>query len=584
MMQSPPLPPAEQDPEHLLLRAIAEIIPDSIYVKDLEGRMLFANRACLDLIRLPREAVIGKRDDEWHPDPVEAARFMANDQAVMRSGRTAYVEEPMTTAPGMQRIFLSTKAAMRDASGAVTGLIGISTDITARKRGEAALERSERRFRAAVRAMEGVLWTADSEGRFGDDQAAWSRLTGQEPEAYRGLGWLDAIHPDDALEAREAWLGAVAERRPFVSEHRLRRRDGGWCTCAVRAIPVEGPMNEVVEWVGVHTDVSQERATQFRLAEAIEQLSLALDIGEIGVWSFDPEGERLEWDDRMRSLFGIEPAADIDMTSFMEGIHEEDRLTFQEHFRVAREAGVGAVFELEFRIRRRVDGKIRWLTARGQQLPFGGGSGGRIIGTTRDVTSRREREEQVHGLLRELSHRTKNILAVIQAIARQMATTSRDPAQFRTRFEARLQAMSRALDLLVERHWHGATIHDVVRSQLAEDVDRVAHSGPVLFLKPDAAQNLGLALHELGTNAASYGALSTDAGHVELDWRVENGEFTLRWREIGGPPVEPPKVKGFGQTLMQRLALGGSSSLDFRPDGVVWEMTAPIAHVVGTPP
>ncbi len=181
--------------------------------------------------------------------------------------------------------------------------------------------------------------------------------------------------------------------------------------------------------------------------------------------------------------------------------------------------------------------------------------------------------------MRELSHRTKNILAVIQAIARQTANTARDMADFRRRFEARLHAMSRSLDLLVERHWNGATIHDVIRAQLGEDAARVEMDGPTLFLKPDAAQNLGLAIHELATNAASYGALSTREGRVSAEWAIEGDVFRFGWRERQGPPVKPPTVKGFGQTLMQRLALGGESRLDFHPDGVVWSMTAPIGHV-----
>ena len=579
--QSYPGPQEARRSESEFLRAVVDFTPDLIQVKDAAGRLVFANKACLAMIGRGVEDVLGRPVGAWHGQPDESGPIEANDRRVLDSGDTLLTEELFTDPQGRRRVFLSTKAALRGDDGTITGLIGISTDITQRKQSEQAHRRSETRFRAAVDAMDGVLWTADATGARTGDETGWTRLTGQDGAEAAELGWTHVVHPEDVPATLAGWRAAVAAGEPYQFEHRVRRRDGRWRLCTVRAVPVADQYGQIVEWVGVHTDVTEERENQTRLADTLQQLSLALDIGEIGVWSYTPEGLTLDCDDRMRGLFGVAPDEPLDTARMKALVFEEDLPRLSAQIGQATREGVGAVFESEFRIRRSDTGEVRWITARGQQVAQPQAAEVRFIGTCRDVTSRREREEQVRGLLRELSHRTKNILAVIQAVARQTVMNSRDIADFRPRFEARLQAMSRSLDLLVEHHWHGATLHEVVRAQLGDEIGHVSLDGPVLYLKPDAAQNLGLAMHELTTNAVNYGSLSTQEGRVEVTWRIEDGHFHLSWREVDGPPVTPPVTKGFGQTLMQRLALGGESELRFEPDGVVWEMTAPIGHVLG---
>ena len=578
--QKQPGPQEARRSENDFLRAVVDYTPDLIQVKDAAGRVVFVNRACLAMIGRGAEEVLGRQVGAWHAQPDETGRIEANDRRVLDSGDTLLTEELFTDAAGIRRVFLSTKAALRGADGQITGLIGISTDITQRKQSEQAHRRSETRFRAAVEAMDGVLWTADAKGARTGEETGWTKLTGQDSAEAAQLGWTRMVHPDDVPATLAGWQAAVEAGEPYQFEHRVRRHDGRWRLCTVRAVPVEDQHGQIVEWVGVHTDVTEERENQTRLADTLQQLSLALDIGEIGVWSYMPDGPILDSDDRMRGLFGVAPHEPLDIPRMKALVFDEDLPRLLHEIGQATREGVGAVFEAEFRIRRSDTGEVRWLTARGQQVAQPRGAEVRFIGTCRDVTSRREREEQIRALLRELSHRTKNILAVIQAIARQTVMTSRDIADFRPRFEARLQAMSRSLDLLVEHHWHGATLHEVVRAQLGDEIGHVSLDGPMIYLKPDAAQNLGLAMHELTTNAVNYGALSTQGGRVEVTWRIEDGDFHLSWREVGGPPVTPPITKGFGQTLMQRLALGGESELRFERDGVVWEMTAPIGHVL----
>ena len=192
---------------------------------------------------------------------------------------------------------------------------------------------------------------------------------------------------------------------------------------------------------------------------------------------------------------------------------------------------------------------------------------------------RDERETHVRLIMRELSHRSKNLLAIVLAIARQTARHTTSFSDFETRFNSRIQALADAHDLLVEQQWSGAFIDDLVRAQLAAfGMEKVSCRGERIMLRTEAVQNVALALHELATNASKYGALSVPAGKVSIDWARQppaaSGEHDLRftWRESGGPPVTPPAKKGFGCFVLERVTVNalGEGKLEFNPDGLVW--------------
>jgi PAS domain S-box-containing protein len=213
---------------------------------------------------------------------------------------------------------------------------------------------------------------------------------------------------------------------------------------------------------------------------------------------------------------------------------------------------------------------------------------GMVVGVsriTRDITERKEREEREHLLMREVNHRAKNMLSVVDVIARQTAT--RDPEHFVDCFSERIQALSANQDLLIKNAWHGVEIEDLVRAQLAPFADligsRIAVCGPELRLNAAAAQAIGLALHELSTNAGKYGALSTNTGHVDVFWDAADDTFTMGWVEREGPPVSAPQRRGFGTTVMEAMterSVGGAVDLDYAPSGLVWRLTCPAANAL----
>ena len=215
---------------------------------------------------------------------------------------------------------------------------------------------------------------------------------------------------------------------------------------------------------------------------------------------------------------------------------------------------------------------------------------GDIVGLTCasvDVTERKEGEAHLRLLMRELTHRSKNLLAVIQAMARQTARHAGSIDGFLNQFGARLQALAASHDLLVRESWHGASLRELIQSQLAAYIGsgegQVAIDGEPVALKPEAAQNLGLALHELGVNAAKFGALSVPQGRVSITWALRGEALALDWREQFGPKVKVRRKRGFGSLVIERnlaRALDAKVDLTFDPDGLQCHIEIPASQIL----
>jgi PAS domain S-box-containing protein len=208
-----------------------------------------------------------------------------------------------------------------------------------------------------------------------------------------------------------------------------------------------------------------------------------------------------------------------------------------------------------------------------------------FAGIMRDITDRKRREAQIHLLMREVNHRSQNLLAVIQSLARLTANSSR-PEEFAERLIARLQGLSQSQNLIVCGDWQHVALNDLVRAQLSHLGEtlcqRVRIDGEPIMVTPAAAQGIGMALHELAANAIKYGALSANEGQVSIAWSrsaQERGRrFIMTWSEHGGPPVLTPAYRGFGRTLIEEVtafAVGGEVACHFEHSGLCWNLDAP---------
>ena len=262
------------------------------------------------------------------------------------------------------------------------------------------------------------------------------------------------------------------------------------------------------------------------------------------------------------------------------GIHADDRASQEVAWRHA--VATGEAYDVEYRLRRR-DAGYRWVRSRASPRRDSAGNIMLWYGVIEDIHDRKVAEEHQRLLINELNHRVKNTLATVQAIAFQTLKGDISLVEARQRFEARLMALSRAHNLLTEQNWEGAFLGKVVRDAtdyLAED--RFEVFGESLWLAPRAALALALALHELSTNAAKYGALSNESGRVTISWSVDGGSLRFEWKERGGPPVSEPAGRGFGSRLIERgLAadLGGPAQLLFEPDGLRCVIAASLQEI-----
>lgn len=251
-----------------------------------------------------------------------------------------------------------------------------------------------------------------------------------------------------------------------------------------------------------------------------------------------------------------------------------------------------SVFELEHRVRR-ADGTAGWTLSRAIPILDEGGSIQEWFGMAADVTDKRVSEQHIRLLMREVNHRVKNQYAVILSMIRETAKRANDPRLFEHQVRGRIMALSRSHDLLVMNDWRGAGMSDLAREHLKPFAheERVELSGPDLTLRLNAVQSIGMALHELGTNATKYGALSGDGGTVRVSWRVptdaeERSDFELVWEERTARAAEPPESEphlGFGSIVLQRVvptSLSGSAALERQPGFVRWTLSAPLANVV----
>jgi two-component sensor histidine kinase len=241
---------------------------------------------------------------------------------------------------------------------------------------------------------------------------------------------------------------------------------------------------------------------------------------------------------------------------------------------------------IKFRTRWR-GSEVRWVKVqwRGCLVSAPERPGAGVVGTVEDINERMAREEKTHLLMREINHRAKNMLSVVDSIAHQ--TAAKNPEDFVERFSDRIQALSANQDLLVHNEWNGVNIEELVRAQLAHYADligsRIEVDDQELCFNPASAQAIGLALHELVNNAGKYGALSTDTGRVDINWGIDGGTFTMSWTERGGPPVSPPVRRGFGTVVMEAMverSLDGAVELDYVPSGVTWRLTCPSANAL----
>jgi len=472
-------------------------------------------------------------------------------------------------------------------------LVVNQTDITPQRRLQTALAQSEERFRATFeQAAIGMAHVA-LDGRWlrvNDQLCAMLGYTRAELLASR---FQDTTHTEDLAEsvARVQRLLAGEEVVIFL-ECRYQRRDAAptWVNLTASVLHDHG--GRPLHFIFAVDDITDRKLAEEALAESENRLRLAQEAAGIGTWEVLAPGAEMRWSAQSFALWGF-PSQGPQPTGpeALARVHPEDRR------RVATElaaALAGAEFRSEFRVQHpQADGGARevWLAGLGRCFPAPGGQGRRLLGVQYDITERKRAEAHSALLMREVDHRAKNALAVVQAALR-LTKADNQPDYIRA-VEGRVAALARAHTVLAQRRWQGAELRALLEGELTPFLatapgaagPRAELVGPPVMLEAGSTQALCMALHELATNAVKYGALSQPGGVVAVAWRLAERRLWLTWRESGGPPAAEPTRRGFGSRVIEQTIqgqLGGTLARQWTAGGLVVELTVP--HAPGFAP
>lgn len=321
------------------------------------------------------------------------------------------------------------------------------------------------------------------------------------------------------------------------------------------------------------------------LRESEHQLRQAMEAANAGSWKITPATREFIATDQALQLYGLAPGTRLDYRRALACVHPDDRAAVQAALQ--RTVETGEPFRLEHRALR-PGASVRWLASHAERRSEGGQIC--VIGLLQDITERKRHEEKIQLLLREVNHRAKNMLTLVQAVARQ--TVASDPDDFLKRFGERIHSIAASQDLLVKSGWKGVELGELICSQLGHFKDligsRIELAGPPVALSAAAAQPIGMALHELATNASKYGALANGSGRITIAWSVAAADgikpaFAMSWCERGGPPVNAPARRGFGTAVMREMtemSLSAEVGLDFDALGLTWRLRCPAEEVL----
>lgn len=398
---------------------------------------------------------------------------------------------------------------------------------------------------------------------------------------------MRTLIPEDRQAEEDAIIASITrgERVPMFETVR-RRKDGSAIDVAVTVSPVRDSQGKVVAASKIARDIGPKKETLRRLEESEARLSLLADNMSQLAWIAEGDGSVIWRNKRWFDYTGTTPEEmrglgrqTVQHPDYIEPVTTR----FREHL------ASGEDWEDTFPLRS-ASGEWRWFLSRATPIRDVDGAILFWFGTNTDVTEMRDAEQRIELLLQEVNHRSKNMLAIIQSLARRTDIARPD---FLERLEQRIRSLAANQDLLVRRAWAQIPVREMVDAQLQTLGDargQVDCDGPDVMLSPGAAEALAMALHEMGTNAVKYGALSSMAGRVAITWSIDPvqaapGEtadpaFRIAWRERGGPPVTAPERRGFGTRIIvdvPRMKLNAHVETFYEPSGFAWQLQCPVS-------
>jgi two-component system CheB/CheR fusion protein len=516
-----------------------------------------------------------------------AARAPAEDGAEEAGARRSQTDEELRVA------FEELQVLTEELEVANTSLLQTNQALDARveertrqvREVNAALRSSEASFRTISDLVPDLLWRADRGGEATWFNQRWYAFTGQDAEEPLGAGWLDMVHPDDQPGTSDAWIRAIGSGGIFEREHRIRDMDGDYRWFLVRAEPLRDG-GRILHWFAAGTDIHDQRMAMESLRQSELRFRTLVEGMPQLVWRAVDDGQWTWCSPQWTDYTGQAKTAAHGM-GWLDAFHPDDRAIARAAWPEALTSGV---LEIEGRILHASGDRYRHFRTRAMPVRDDDGRIVEWLGTSTDVDDLLRLHAQQAVLVGELQHRTRNLMAVVQAVTMRTLRGATSLADFRKCIGDRLQALARVQGLLSRRESGLRVPFDtLLREELLAHTEldqdgrgsQVTIKGPPgIGLRSATVQTLALAIHELATNAVKYGALSRSDGHLDVAWTLkprDGGQRALfiDWRETGVtdiPPAEaPPKGGGYGRELIERALpyqLGARTSYGFKPDGV----------------
>jgi PAS domain S-box-containing protein len=519
-----------------------------------------------------------------HPDDLAAldARFA---QAYVEQQCEHVAHFRIVRATDSEVRWIETRSLISYDAGRPLRIVGIAIDVTERKQAEAVLKESESRLADALAAGEVIAfeWDATTHQSQRSANAALILAGGSQPDNF-----FRQIHADDR-ECIKARMRELCPDNPsYALTFRFCSPDGPQLWLEETAKGEFDNAGRLLRIKGLTRNITDRKNAERALNERNMQLSLAGKAALVGSFALDFETEEVQISEGYAAIHGLpEGTGHTTRSIWKAGVHPEDVRRVDE-LRRRIFGDQQSEYGIEYRIVRST-GEVRWIEARCFVSYRSDGRPQRVVGVDIDVTARRRAEENQRMLIAELDHRVKNVLATVSAVASRTQDASLSGADFAAKLAGRIQSMAATHELLSYRQWKGISVRELVRVELApymtkENTDLM---GPELTLSPEAGQAVSMVLHELATNAAKYGALSTDDGRVSVQWnRARNGDadacFCIAWQETGGPTVQTPQRSGYGTEVIGNLIpyeLGGTVDLVFARAGVRCDVTIPVTEL-----
>ena len=527
------------------LHDVLNLLPAAVYTTDAAGRITFYNETAAALWGRRPTLNVDHWCGSWRmywPDGTPLPHDQCPMAVVLKEGRAVSGQEAVVERPdGTRMPFMAFPSLLRDTTGAVVGAVNMFVDITERKRNEEMAQQ----LASIVESSDDAIISKDLNGNIASWNKGAERLFGYTAEDIIGEP-ITRLIPPDRQEEEVAIIDRI--RRGQRTEHYetvRRRKDGSLIEISLTVSPIKNALGKIVGASKIARDITERKRAEEASRRAEQEFRDFVDNASVGMHSVGPDGIIL-WANR----------TEMNMLGFA---HEEyvgrhiaefhaDKPVIESILR--RLTNRETLHNCEARLRCK-DGSIRDVLINSSAL----WDGDRFVHTrcfTRDVTESKRSGAQIATLAREAEHRARNVLATVQATVH--LTNSETTDGLKRAIEGRIQALANVHTLFVQSRWMGAELRSLVTQELApycqDGETRAQIDGPNLLLEPNIAQTVAITLHELATNAAKYGALSSAQGRVQIEWSCADGRLVLRWTETDGPPVKPPTRQGFGTHVM----------------------------------